>query len=482
MKSLLFLKKEFKKRKIRLSHCQESLADLNDYYNHQISRKWEQVQQDIEKLKELESSFSEPKKHELIDQIKKLAESPLGDASEQAHRVRMLRSNWQSLGFIATSDEEIEQEKALSETFNQFCEQAFAPCRDHYKQLEDERNSHYEAKLLLINQLETLDQNLKQAEVQNWREVEALFNKLTKLWRDTGLVDREKVNEVNGRYQKATKSIKNAISNYHNDNQDRKAQLIEQAKQIVEQDLDVNAKSDQLKALQNEWRKVGFAGRNIDQKLWNEFRAVNNPVFEQRDSDKKQAFEAAEVEYEQFVKVFSELQSSLENAQELTDVRTVVEQTMSVLNDVKNLPRNLLDKLKKQQQSIIKFADERTSLLRKMKEQQVYVDLFNAVEAIASGNAANLSTLKASWQSAINTNGKDDRQHLTLMLEINAGIVSPEQDKSQRNQVQMEMMSAKLEQGIEYEQPDLLESWLAAGIFAESDIELLNRIKPIFLS
>tara|TARA_R110002012_G_scaffold27138_1_gene87216 strand:- start:348 stop:620 length:273 start_codon:yes stop_codon:yes gene_type:complete len=31
MKSLVDLKKEFKKRKLRLSHCQETVEDLNDF-------------------------------------------------------------------------------------------------------------------------------------------------------------------------------------------------------------------------------------------------------------------------------------------------------------------------------------------------------------------------------------------------------------------------------------------------------------------
>ena len=77
---------------------------------------------------------------------------------------------------------------------------------------------------------------------------------------------------------------------------------------------------------------------------------------------------------------------------------------------------------------------------------------------------------------------KDDRQQVTLRLEIVAGVDSPDSDKAMRNQVQMEMMSAKLQQGVEHPQQDLLEQWLAAGIFAETDVALLNRIKPIFVS
>ncbi|BAQ87725.1 hypothetical protein [uncultured Mediterranean phage uvMED] len=38
MKSILDLKKEFKKRNLRLSHCQESLAELNDFLTIELLR------------------------------------------------------------------------------------------------------------------------------------------------------------------------------------------------------------------------------------------------------------------------------------------------------------------------------------------------------------------------------------------------------------------------------------------------------------
>jgi hypothetical protein len=67
-------------------------------------------------------------------------------------------------------------------------------------------------------------------------------------------------------------------------------------------------------------------------------------------------------------------------------------------------------------------------------------------------------------------------------MEIIAGLESPESDKAKRNQAQMEMLTAKMQQGVEYNVQDLLESWLSAGMFTDKDIELLARIKPIFIS
>jgi hypothetical protein len=452
-------------------------ADLNDYQKSQIDRSWEVLESEMEKLKELQMSFSNPKKQELLADIKKLAESPLVDPTEQAHRVRLLRSNWQTLGHAGD-----EQEVALNDEFNQYCETAFVPCREHYKELEDERQVNLDAKLLIITQLETLANNLKSSEVSSWKDLESVFVKLTKLWRETGLIDREKVTETNNRYQASLKPIKQAITKHHSTNEQDKLTLIKQAQELASQDMDLNQKSDKLKRLQAKWKTVGFAGKGTDQKLWNEFRAVNNPVFEQRDKDKEQEMSAATELFDTHMAMLSDLKFSIDDASEINDLRSIIDQAEQSLTQVKGVAKPQFEKLRRIVLSITKSADESISALRKQQAQQVYIDLFLAVEALIEGKPADLSSFKSSWQSAFNMNAKQDRHKVTLTMEIVAGLESPQEDKAKRNEAQMAMLSEKMEQGIEYNVQDLLESWLAAGIFTDKDIPLLSRIKPIFVS
>ncbi len=452
------------------------MAELNDYQKNQLERKWQSLEQDIDKLHDLERSFSNPKKQELLEDIRKLAATPLVDPTEQAHRVRLLRSNWQSLGHA-----DDDQEKELNDEFDQLCEEAFAPCREHYKELEDERQQNYDGKILILEQLETLADNLSNSEVKDWRSVESLFVKLNKLWRETGLVDREKVAEVNDRFHAAVKPVRQAINTYHSNNENGKRKLIAQAREIAQSDAELNDKSESLKQLQNKWRDIGFAGSKIDQKLWLEFRAVNNPIFEQRDSDKKAQQAEAKQQFEAHKESLNTEKTRLESITDLSELRNVSEVVDQIFNDISGLPRTEYERLRKLRDSIKAEVDTKAALLRKQKESQGFVDLFSAVEAIANGESADLSGLKPAWQSAINGNNKEQRDVLTLQIEIRANIDSPESEQSQRNQVQMSMLSAKLEQGEEHNLQDLLEQWLSAGIFEQTDLVLLERIKPAYI-
>lgn len=453
------------------------MADLNDYQQSQLEKKWQEVEAAVERLRDLEQSFSNPKKQELLADIQSLAENPIADPTEQAHRVRLLRSNWQSLGHAGD-----DKENELNQQFDELCEAAFAPCRAHYQALEKERNDNLAAKQLILTQLATLNDNLQTAQVANWREVESVFVKLTKLWRETGLIDREKVDEVNSQYRTLCAPIRKAINAHHSDNEAAKRDLLKQAEKIVAAEQDISEKIDLLKGLQSKWQKVGFAGKNADQKLWREFRAINNPVFAEREASFKQQKEAAQAIFEDFQDRLNELKERLGSSEEIADYRAVIDDVEAVVGSLSGLAKPQYEKLKRGANDIIKSAEQAIGELRTQHEKQVYVDLFNAVEALAKGESANTTSLKPAWQTALNTNGKSDRLETTLKIEILAGTESPESEKAQRNALQMALMSDKLEQGIEHNIQDMLETWLASGPIEPDDILLLERIKPIYLA
>ena len=452
------------------------MEDLSASQQSQLARKWEKAQEEIEKLHELERSFSNPKKQELLQDIRKLAQHPLADPSEQAHRVRLLRSNWQSLGHAGD-----EQEQALNQEFDELCEAAFAPCREHYKALEDERNANLKAKELIISQLNTLAENLKTTEVSSWRDLESVFVKLTRLWRETGLVDREKVDKINRQYRRAVAPIREAINQHHKENEEQKRRLLQQATDVAAQDIELSEKTDLLKGLQAKWQKVGFAGKSQDQKLWNEFRAINAPVFEQRDELTQQENQQQQAVFDECSSQFQTWLAELEQANDIGEIRQVLDQAQARFSEIAGLNRGLYEKLRKLNKQVADLADKRISVLRQVQEQQVYIDLFDAVAGLANGQGVDTSGLKPAWQTAINGNNKQARARVTLMLEIAAGLESPEKEKALRNEVQMDMLTEKLEQGIEQDVQALLEAWLGAGIFVQEDLALLDRIKPIFV-
>lgn len=84
----------------------------------------------------------------------------------------------------------------------------------------------------------------------------------------------------------------------------RKQELVEETKAIVISD-EVNWKqiSDQLKQMMEEWKALGFAGKDDNDKLWDEFNSARKIIFEKRDA----AFEEINAKRQKAAEVKKEL-------------------------------------------------------------------------------------------------------------------------------------------------------------------------------
>jgi exonuclease SbcC len=71
---------------------------------------------------------------------------------------------------------------------------------------------------------------------------------------------------------------------------------------------------------------------------------------------------------------------------------------------------------------------------------------------------------------------------LTIKMEIVGQQDSPVKDTEKRQSIQMQLMAQKLQSGDSLNLSSLLKDWIKAGTLSESDIALLKRIEPLFVS
>ena len=88
------------------------------------------------------------------------------------------------------------------------------------------------------------------------------------------------------------------------------------------------------------------------------------------------------------------------------------------------------------------------------------------------------------WQKKIkelaNKASETNREEATLELENLSGIPSPSDLQQRRMTVQVNLMQAQMSSGVAIDLPAKFSQWLMLGKFTEQDVELLQRIKPIF--
>ena len=96
-------------------------------------------------------------------------------------------------------------------------------------------------------------------------------NKNKKSWNDFRLATKEFNSEKNNFYKNQKKELKKSI--------DIKKSLIEEVKGILESNK-ISENSKRIKAIQEEWKKVGYLPRKISNSLWDDFKPLLNKFYD----------------------------------------------------------------------------------------------------------------------------------------------------------------------------------------------------------
>jgi len=241
---------------------------------------------------------------------------------------------------------------------------------------------------------------------------------------------------------------------------------------------DISDAAESAQQLQQEWKRIGHAGKREESRLWSEFKASNDAIFERLKTQRK----AQTSEYtEQAEKLFSSIASISVEGDDSTFQSAVqpIQETMLALPKPQRLKvERKLETLFKQRESTQREHDAKVIEAR----AHAITRLLHNEEPEARDEL--LETLGKRWSNLlINAHTADtprhDRTWLTVALEVASGMPSPQSDASVRSSVQLQMMTAKLELGEAPEAEEILRDWLLHGEVKKSESGLLQRVVTI---
>ena len=452
---------------------------LNEWQQSKISRDFEAAKKKVEELADWQEYIATPRKQQLLDEMVDLAENPVDSPQEQAQKVRFTRQMWNSLGRAAQDSDE-----TLNKQFNDACEKAFEVCRNFYAEREAIRAINLKAKEAICAQLKDT-QALLEGENVPWQKIESTISRIRKEFKQSGEVDRDKASEINKHFHSLIDPIQQALRTYHDENASLKEKLIKTAENLLEE-ADVFGAANQLKDLQQKWKTIGFAGGKKDGLIWKQFRQINDQIFTRRDEVKNEQEEQSQQQFGEFNRQLEEIEEAILN----TDQLTVLNKNQAALSEL----TNALDKEPKRVQTQISgAAGKLASLIKTRKDELIqaaakekYVTLFNQFEQFSSNGSIDPEIESSgAWNDVIagltQTSDSALRYDLTIQLEIVCGIESPVRDTDRRMELQMALLSNKMNDGEMASRDDLLKSWIEVGCLSEDDGELLDRGKALYL-
>lgn len=491
-----------------VNQLQKALTDVDV---PELEQEFNRLKQRVAEWRDWQSWVATPRKQALCDVMEQLAAEPK-PVLEQARLVQDARALWQQLG--AT---EPQSAQSLWERFNQACTQAYLPCKAHFEQQSQLRAQARLHREDLCQQIEQYLQTPGQA--IDWRQQQEQLKHWRQSWQQLGQTEPAIRKALNTRFYGLLQQLEQQRQQSFQQNLQAKQQLIAQAEQLLNQP-DLQAGSEQLKILQQQWKSLGRSGQ--DKQLWLQFRTLCDQLFQLRDAARQQ-------QQQQLVERRAACQQLLLDMAELlkadlptTDLTAAWQEVQAKWQQLSADPKSQA-KWQQQQQDFNQLLHRRQQQQRQAQRLAVLVPWQQAAkqlgQLVALVGQKNLSTARlleleqqfdpnldaglsqrfqtllqqitagtaAVWLQQQQRALRPEFESLCLQLEILTGLSSPAEFAEQRLQQQLHNLSQKLKQGEVATSPlaaglALNQQWLAvAGLAPELSQARFERANQLWL-
>jgi len=477
----------------------QAITLLSAQQKQQLQRDFDNVSKKMAEVSDWEHYIATPRKQELLVEINALVTTPLDDPNAQADKVKQHRKTWNSLGHAEEA-----LDKDLNDQFNLACEQAFAPCRLFYAEQEKLRSLHLVTRNQILEHAAKLAETIISTELEStsidFKVLDGKLNKLQQRWQQAGEVDRQEYQKLFRQFKNTIQPIKKIIKDFHDANGTKKQALIVKAELQLDIE-DMFQAIEGIKKLQQQWRDIGFAGSHQESKLWQKFRAINDQAFAKRDQVKSN-------QQAELVQLAEDFNQTLANIKATVIETAGVSIEKSTLLSAKEQAQDLLSQvlankpvIKAVTNAIDAFNKELTVQIEQIqieKESRSWQSLFNLLEKMAQADF-DVSTerlaeeieyqdLTSSWKKRVieqclltSQANTETRANKTLEIEILAQVESPAEYAPKRMAVQVSLMQDQMLSGNSINLPQSFIDWLRLGKLTADDLDLLIRIKKIFV-
>lgn len=217
-------------------------------------------------------------KKQVIEDLKALIEKQ-EDVNATFPMFREIQDRWRAIGPVPAGDV-----SDINKTYFLYVEQFYDLVKINRELRDEDFRRNLEVKQQFCEKAEALVQ--EKDVVNAFRELQ----KLHEQWKEYGPVAKEYREEIWNRFKAATAVVNRSYQAYYvelkakqEENLAAKTVLCEKAEAIAATEAsgsnDWNKLSHEIELLQQEWRKIGFASRKENQKIYDRFKAACDAFF-----------------------------------------------------------------------------------------------------------------------------------------------------------------------------------------------------------
>ncbi len=269
---------------------QARVSDLYETYNLHVENFYDYVKINKE-LRDLDWKRNFEAKTALCEQAEALTEATA--IVDAFHKLQKLHEEWREIGPVA-----IEHKDKLWERFKGASTIINRRHQEHFEGIKAEQIRNFERKSALCEEIEKMVAEAPTSH-KAWNKASERVQAIQAEWRTIGFAPKKDNNKVYDRFRAACDKFFEAKHAYYTDAKEDmskslevKNALCERAEAIAERE-DWAKATEELLALQAEWKKSGTVARKYADAIWKRFRAACDKFFER----KSQHFSSVDSQY-----------------------------------------------------------------------------------------------------------------------------------------------------------------------------------------
>ncbi|PHS19535.1 MAG: hypothetical protein COA86_04455 [Kangiella sp.] len=514
-----------------INYINQKLNDIVSDFRNSLSKKIENLQPQLDELRDWHAFATGPKKNELCESMENLIAESI-EPLVRAKKVRELQQQWREL--LASDPNADEQ---LWKRFKNASERAYLPCLEFYAEKDKVRAENLKKRIGICGSLEHIvvangwnaeNNHNEDASTSpmnsepDWKSIDKHLIKASREWKKYQPVPENEREAVQKNFNLVLSVIKKQLETEKQNNLDTRCELVKKAVKYHESD-DVEKSIKGVLDLQRQWKDLGITFYKKEREQWLLFRGAIDRVFTKRDMLKKEFKSELKNNQEELKNTTKEIDLFRDLDDEL------LKQSYSKFEELKNswttqkeLPRASAQALlnafanacsryqeyyaglaSRQKQTAFNSLLKGGNLLQDMEEKLLNDQSSKVDENQLENLKSALSKLKydvngkhiidkrlgqigLNVPAIENNGGLKQLQSLALDTEILLSIDSPENCKEQRVAIQLERLqnrfgAAQVEIDKKKEVLNMLNEWVTVGFINPDDrVQLESRRAKIF--
>ena len=362
------------------------------------------------------SSFAtNPKRDELVNKIKKIADNPLKNPRKQADEIHKVQAQWQALD--QTSKTASQKQWNI---FRSYIDKAWIPCGDFFEELNKQ-------KLVNATKKQQVTQDLNefvQKNINRFPTIRILRNKLRKFedsWNTHAPVRDDVFRKLKSDFMDAKKPILDEIKKQNEQIKLKKEQIIESVSKINSEDMDENI--SKYMNLKKDWDVLDRLPHKLEKTLWKKFISSGDRFFEEQNKNKQ-------LQLDEIGLVLKDIKKY-----EIVDLQEMLPK-FDLVNKSKEY--------KSLQNQIVKLRNDEKDKRNKASINDLEKLFEYVTERKDSSDLTNLdNSYKEIFDYKFDSHSKDEMLESCIRIEMICNVESLKKDEKMRNQIQLKILTEK---------------------------------------